>query len=72
MQNTQRDLKELYEEQKSFQGKIKFEAKREFINRINSETGLRIPINEVGIISNIKTGEKQYFMMIHNERNMVK
>ena len=68
MRKTQKELQALYEEQQSETGKTKLESKKKMAAELYKKVGVKIPVDEVGILKNLKTGKNEYFMMIRNER----
>ena len=54
-------LKKIYDAQQTDIGQASLKVQKELADKMRSK-GINVPLQEVGCITNIKTGEKQYYL----------
>lgn len=59
---TQSELAAMYKYQQSEEGKIAMESRKAFLKEMKDMLWLSVPLQEVGVITNLQTGKKQYFI----------
>lgn len=57
----QERLKRMYDVQQTEMGQVNLQTQKKLAEKLQSK-GIKAPLQEVGCITNIKTGEKRYFL----------